>query len=159
MADNSIFRKKSLERVQSPEQLNDYIKVANPGVWLVLIAVIIFLAGMIAWGQFGRLETTVKGAAVISGGEATFYLPESGAESVKAGQTVRVGDSEYTLESLSAAPVEVDAGFDTYLVHAGGFAEGDWVYTAKISGGASEDGIFGGEIVTDSVSPLSFVMN
>ena len=43
MADNSIFRKKSLERVQSPEQLNDYIKVANPGVWLVLIAVIIFL--------------------------------------------------------------------------------------------------------------------
>ena len=29
-----IFREKSLERVESPEQLNDYIRVASPGVWL-----------------------------------------------------------------------------------------------------------------------------
>lgn len=32
----SIFRQKSIERVSSPEQLNDYIRVATPGVRLVL---------------------------------------------------------------------------------------------------------------------------
>lgn len=33
MAQNgSIFRKSSLERISSPEQLNDYIRVASPSV-------------------------------------------------------------------------------------------------------------------------------
>lgn len=47
---NTIFRKKSLDRVSSPEQLNDYIKVATPGMWLILLAIVIFLVGMIVWG-------------------------------------------------------------------------------------------------------------
>ncbi len=29
--ENQIFRKKSIERVSSPEQLNDYVRVSNPG--------------------------------------------------------------------------------------------------------------------------------
>ena len=41
---DQIFRKKSLDRISSPEQLNDYIRVANPGIWMILAAVII-LAG------------------------------------------------------------------------------------------------------------------
>ncbi|MFQ8637890.1 MAG: hypothetical protein ACLR94_06765 [Acutalibacteraceae bacterium] len=40
-----LFRKSSIERVSSPEQLNDYIKVTNSGVWLVLAAVIMLLVG------------------------------------------------------------------------------------------------------------------
>ena len=31
-----IFREKSLEAVENPEQLNDYLKVTSPGVWIVL---------------------------------------------------------------------------------------------------------------------------
>jgi len=38
---DQIFRKKSLDRISSPEQLNDYIRVANPGIWMILAAVII----------------------------------------------------------------------------------------------------------------------
>ena len=38
-----IFRKKSLERVSSPEQLNDYLHVTSPAVWVVLAAVIVLL--------------------------------------------------------------------------------------------------------------------
>ncbi len=45
----SIFREKSMERVSSPEQLNDYIKVTNPGIWLTLAAVIVLLIGFIVW--------------------------------------------------------------------------------------------------------------
>ena len=37
---DQIFRKKSLDRISSPEQLNDYIRVANPGIWMILAAVI-----------------------------------------------------------------------------------------------------------------------
>lgn len=47
---NSIFRKKSIDKVTSPEELNDYIRVVSPGVWLVMAAVILLLAGAIVWG-------------------------------------------------------------------------------------------------------------
>ena len=40
-----LFRKKSVDKVSSPEQLNEYIRVANPGVWMVLAAIVILLAG------------------------------------------------------------------------------------------------------------------
>lgn len=51
-----IFREKSLERIESPDQLNTYIRVANPGVWLVLSIIIVFLIGFIIWGIFGDLS-------------------------------------------------------------------------------------------------------
>ena len=47
---DQIFRKKSLDRISSPEQLNDYIRVANPGIWMIRAAVIIVLGGVCGWG-------------------------------------------------------------------------------------------------------------
>ena len=56
--DMSIFRRKSMERVSSPEQLNDYIRVTSPSVWLVLAALVVLLIGMLAWSVFGKVEAT-----------------------------------------------------------------------------------------------------
>ena len=56
--DNNLFREKSLQRVSSPEKLDDYIKVVSPGVWLVLIAVIILLLGVLAWASVGNVPVT-----------------------------------------------------------------------------------------------------
>jgi len=52
---NGIFREKSMERVSSPEALNDYIRVTTPSVWIVLIAIVMLLAGMLAWSVLGRV--------------------------------------------------------------------------------------------------------
>ena len=51
-----IFREKAMNRVSSPEQLNDYIRVTSPSVWIVLIALIVLLIGMLAWSILGRIE-------------------------------------------------------------------------------------------------------
>ena len=53
---SELFRKKSLERVGAPEELNDYIRVTGLPVWIVLIAMIIMLVGMLVWGIFGTVE-------------------------------------------------------------------------------------------------------
>ena len=42
----NIFRKKTLDRISSPEQLTDYLRVTNPGIWLVLATVVLLLAGI-----------------------------------------------------------------------------------------------------------------
>ena len=54
MAD--LFRKKSLERLEAPEELNDYIRVTTPSVWMVLLAAFILVAGMLVWSIFGTVS-------------------------------------------------------------------------------------------------------
>ena len=54
---SELFRKKSLDKVSSPEELNDYIRVTSPSVWLILAAILILIVGILAWCVFG----TVKG--------------------------------------------------------------------------------------------------
>ena len=51
--EESLFRKNSVEHISSPEQLNDYLRVTSPAIWVVLIAVIILLAGV---GETDKIE-------------------------------------------------------------------------------------------------------
>lgn len=44
------------ERVTSPEQLNDSIRVAHPGVWIALGLIVALLVGAIAWAVFGEID-------------------------------------------------------------------------------------------------------
>jgi hypothetical protein len=55
-AENSIFREKSMDRVTSPEALNDYIRVTTPSVWIILAALVSLLAGMIIWSVIGTVK-------------------------------------------------------------------------------------------------------
>ena len=52
----SIFRKKSLDRISSPDQLDDYIRVTTPSVWVALLALIVLLVGILAWSILGTVE-------------------------------------------------------------------------------------------------------
>ena len=62
MEKKSVFREKSLDRIQSPEQLNDYLRVTNPTVWVLLAAVIVLLAGMLVWGSFTYIGSFAEDA-------------------------------------------------------------------------------------------------
>ncbi len=54
MAD--IFRKKSLENITNPDHLDDYINVSRSSVWLILAAIVAFLAGVGIWCVFGSID-------------------------------------------------------------------------------------------------------
>ena len=47
------LQKKTIDRISSPEQLSDYLKVTNPGIWITLFAVVLIIAGMIVWAFAG----------------------------------------------------------------------------------------------------------
>ncbi len=70
MEEKTIFRKKSLDRVTSPEQLNDYIKVTTPSVWMILLATMVLIVGTLFWSVFGKIQVNtdagVKEIAPIS---------------------------------------------------------------------------------------------
>ncbi len=153
-----LFRKKSIDRVSSPEQLNEYIRVSNPGVWMVLTAIVILLVGVCVWGVLGHLDTTLSTVAIAEDGEMTVYVKEADIASIEKGMTVMIGDTECEITDISVQPVPVDAAFTDYALHVGGLQIGEWVYAVKISGQLA-DGVHSAEIVIESVSPMSFVLN
>ena len=61
--DKSIFREKSIERISSPEKIDDYMKIAGISMWLVLGCILLVLIGAIIWGFKGRIEDTVTDAS------------------------------------------------------------------------------------------------
>ena len=98
---NDLFRKKSLESIASPEQMNDYIKVIGPGIWIVLAGIIVFLTGIIIWGIFGRLETGVDSVAFVREGLAVCYVEDDTADDMKEGDEINIGGESTSVISIS----------------------------------------------------------
>lgn len=155
---SKIFRKKSVEKMSSPEQLNDYIKVTNPGIWMVLAAIAILLAGICVWGIFGKLETKLTVAAESHDGRTVLYVKEDDISSIEENMSVTVDGSSCSVTNIAASPVAVTEEIGEYARHTGDLALGEWVYIVQTDG-VLDDGIYQAQIVTDSVSPLYFVFN
>ena len=153
-----LFRKQSIEKVSSPEQLNDYIRVANPSVWMILAAIVILLAGVIVWGCICHLDTTLSTAVVCENDVAVIYVKEADAEKVEVGMTVRVGEEEYAISEIATDPIRVDDTISEYAIHASGLTAGEWVYMVSVSGDVP-DGVHKADIVIESISPISFILN
>lgn len=156
--ENHIFRKKSLDRISSPEQLNDYVRVSNPGVWMVFLAVILLLAGVCIWGIYGHLDTAVETAGICREGSLTCYVSDRDIASVKKGMMITANGKEYLLNGISESPFAVKEDADSYLLYVGKLEIGEWVYEVTADTDL-EDGIYEVKIVTESVSPVSFVIN
>lgn len=160
MMKNQLFREKVMERVSSPEQLNDYIRVTNPSVWLALAAVIFLLVGICVWGVFGKLDTVLKVGAITEGERTVCYVKESDIRGVSQEMTVQLKGETYSILEIAVQPIQIDAAFPDYLAHLGGLARGEWVYAVVLDGTSGTDGgIYEAEIVIESISPVTFVTN
>lgn len=155
---SNLFRQKSLDRISSPEQLNEYIRVSTPPVWMLLAAIVILLVGVCVWGVFGHMDTTLSVVAVSENGAVTAYIRETDASKVTADAAVTLDGAQGKVASISAQPVPVDAAFTEYMRHVGGIQEGEWVYVMTLDVDCP-DGVYAAQIVIDSVSPMSFVLN
>ncbi|MBD2168340.1 NHLP bacteriocin system secretion protein [Calothrix sp. FACHB-156] len=62
---NNMFRKEALEKVASPEQLDQLIQVTNPKRWFSLVALGSLVAAGLAWSILGRIPIIVTGRGVL----------------------------------------------------------------------------------------------
>jgi hypothetical protein len=134
--EQSLFRKETMDRISSPEDLTDYLKVTNPGIWVVLVAVIVLLGGIFAWSCVGTLETTSKATVVVSGHSAIVVLKEAG--DMAEGMPLRVSTENVRLAAVHA---------DQY---------GRSVGIAEVS---LPDGTYEGTVVTEQTHPIDFLIN
>lgn len=75
-----IFRKVALERLSSPEQLDQLLQVTDPKGWLALLALGALLLTSLGWGVFGSIPTEATGEGILlrRGGVSSLVSAESG---------------------------------------------------------------------------------
>ena len=80
MQSNSIFRQVALERLSSPEQLDQIVQVTSPKSWLALLAIGALLVTAVIWSIVGRIPVEISGSAILlnSGGVKNIVSVESG---------------------------------------------------------------------------------
>lgn len=66
---SSIFRKVSLERLSSPEQLDTMMKSTDPQGWLALLTIGLLLLAALLWSIFGTVPQKVSGSGIILRGD------------------------------------------------------------------------------------------
>lgn len=75
-----IFRKVALERLSSPEQLDQLLQVTNPRGWLALGALGALLLASLTWAIFGSIPTEAGGEGILlrQGGVTNLVAAEQG---------------------------------------------------------------------------------
>ncbi len=108
MSTQAVFRKVSLDRLASPEQLDQLMQITTPKGWIALLALSVLLVTAIVWGCVGRIPETVHGQGIlVKSGGVLQVVPSAGGrvtdiavsvgDMVSAGQIVaRVAQPELT---------------------------------------------------------------
>ena len=150
----NLFRKASIDRVNSPEQLNDYIRVVTPSVWVTLAAIIILLLGIVIWGVFGTIQTEVKTSARVEAKTGVCYCTADQITSIEPGMSARIGSQTGTVQAVLSRPVNLDA--DVILF--GGLREEVPYFPVQILINSMTDGMYECVITVENIHPISFIL-
>ena len=163
-AGSSIFNKKATEKLRSPDDLDKYVRVTNPSVWVALVACVFLLAGLLAWGAFGTISTSINCPAVNINGETMCFLKPNDASKVHVDDDAIVEGSRMKVSDITAIPKSKDEirnilGSD-YL--ASSLVNDDWAYVVRfetVEDSNLEQGIpLEAYITTERIPPLSLII-
>lgn len=135
-----MFSKKNPEKISSPESLNVSIRVSSPGVWILMTAVIVLLAGFCLWGIFGHIDGMLTANAYANAGSVTCYISETDMDLVRVGAAVKLGGAEGTLTSIGEKNIR-------------------GIACTAVMETEIPDGMYEVQIAAEHIRPISFVLN
>lgn len=152
----TIFRQKSLDKMQSPDHLDDYIHVSSPGVWLILGAIVLLLAAGVVWAVFGTITESTSGIVVVRDGQASCYIDQSKADQLTAGDAVEAAGVQGMVTSQPATAIPVADASATNGLAATLWGESAWTVSSE----ASVDlpaGVYEATVTLESYAPLALL--
>ena len=106
---NQLFREKAMDRLSSPEKINDYLRVTKPSLWVVLAAVLLLLVGALIWSSSYDIVSYMTLPAEVSGGKLIVTYNESELPApLEPGMTFVVGNMEMNIQSVGEHPDGTD---------------------------------------------------
>jgi len=157
--ENGLFRKKSMERISSPEELHDYMRVTSPRLWMILGAIVALLVGFIVYASTATMENimpitvtltqyeipgedTASGETEILTGMLAF-LPHDKKDQVDLGMKIRLGKEEGYISWIGVQPnneIVLEISTEKFYL-------------------PLPEGEYEAELVLESTTPISFLWN
>ena len=161
-ASNSIFNQRAAEKLRSPDDLDRYVRITSPSAWAVVAAFVALLAGLLAWGVFGAVSTSVATTGASVNGQAMCFLSAEDAAKVNVGNAANVGGERTVVAEVAPVPLSRDEaraklGSD-YLVSA--LVDGDWAYliTFERADNLAQGVPLTVDITTERVAPVRLLL-
>src|SRR3954452_5046237 len=89
--DQHIFRKVALDRLSSPEQLDQLLPVTDRRGWLALVAFLVIIVTAVGWSLRGTIPQNVAGTGIlVTSGGVLEVVPAAGGRITEV--VVHVGD-------------------------------------------------------------------
>ena len=161
--ENSLFRKESLQRISSPEKLDDYLRILNPGVWILLSSIIVLLIIFFIWGFKGTVHDIASTNGIWHEDILVCYVDPSYGIEIEKNMHVIVGDDSEGIvtfvgtEPLSKESVikEVDSPFFSSQLKIN-----EWNIRIDISmdSESSSKVVVPADIVINEFYPIEFLM-
>ena len=137
-----VFRRSTMNRIASADELDHYIKVTNPSAWIITCAALLLIAGVIVWAVVAIVPVTVSTTGIMLQGpldnddvvvcwvneDTADKIMESGAKALI--DDVEAKDVEVNDVPMSASEVINFLGNDSY---ASSLNLSDWSYRVTIT--------------------------
>ena len=140
-ASNGVFRRSTMNRIASADELDHYIKVTNPSAWLVTLAALLLVAGVVVWAVIAVVPITVNTTGVMledsgeGGLSVVCWVDKATADRIEdAGLAAKVDDIEAKSAVLGETPMSA-AEVTSYLgndFYASAIDLEDWNYPVVI---------------------------
>ena len=86
-----IFRQEVLDRLNSPDRLDELLKITSPRSWIGLLSVSLVILTALAWGIFGTIPTKVNGFGIFMDPQGLHPVISMGTGRLSS-MNVKVGD-------------------------------------------------------------------
>ncbi len=154
-SDKSIFRKEAVDRINSPEQLNQYIKVTRPSVWMLFTAVVVLMAGLMFWVVKGEMESYVFMVAISENGQLVAYADPADVSRLSLGDTA-VLDRQYETVISAISPSGIRVPEDLAEEYKEVTGPGERAYVVTLEYRDIPDGVYRVEVMVEQMRPLDY---
>lgn len=165
---NELFRKEALDKLNSPQEFNKSVKVLKPSVWIILLASIVLIAGVLVFTFVAQVEVKADVLVKVNDGHATAFVKDKDAQSIfMLPQNER--NIQYTFNDevdkiigydLDLVEIPTDINEDTYkeIIETCHYEHGEQLkkLTAQTN---LQDGLYLGFIVTSVIKVSNVLFN
>lgn len=169
-----IFREKSINKINSPEKLNDVLKVTNPSIWLILCAIVVFLGGVIFWSIKSDFQSSVPGVISIEKGIISLYVSDEVYGIVPSEAQITMTDYDYEVigsiekgDKGELLSIKHDSFNHSFIINTLGLEKEEGIDDARqykvipdfatLEELSLPDGLYETDVIIDVIKPISFL--
>ncbi len=138
---DSIFSKKAMKKLRSPDDMEKYLRITNPGMWIILGACAALLIGLLVWAFFGTVSTTVTAMCANADGRMVSLIAPDDFMWIEIGDEVYISGVSWKVSEFGPAPISkmqaIEMLGSEYLANT--LMKGAWAYPVYFASDLQED--------------------